>query len=189
MKLHRLVISWAGPQIHGSAVTVLHFDGSEQPAPDVAAVLSAVFLLKPSMPTGVIATVPNTGDSIEDTTGELVGVWAGSGGGPCNMTGITNSPAGVGACVGWQTGGIVNGRRLRGRTFVVPLDGDSYDETGTLSASALGDVGGFANALQAVGGLAVWHRPTTVGGSDGTSYGVISNRVRDKVAFLSSRRD
>ena len=55
--------------------------------------------------------------------------------------------------------------------------------------SALTQFGTFANALQASGPLAVWHRPTTSGGSDGNSYGVISNKVTDKAAFLSSRRD
>lgn len=193
MQLFRVVLEWTGPQIVGRAVTVLHYDGSNQTSPPVAAILSAFTPACNSMPTGVVLTVPNSGDIIEDTTGHLTGVWSGTGGGPKNATGVTNSPAGVGACIAWSTGGIVNGskgpRKLRGRTFVVPLSGDSYDGSGTLSDNAKANVVATAAALRAAGPLAVWHRPTTVGGSDGGSYGVIGHNVRDKVAYLSSRRD
>lgn len=189
MRLNRLVIDWSGADIVGRAVTVLHFQGADSSAPNVAAIKSAFAAAASALPNTVTITVPGTGDVIEDTTGHLVDVWTASGGGTVTGTATTAGPAGVGVCVGWNTGGIVNGRRLRGRTFIVPIPGNSYDPDGTLTAATLGVWQTWANAVQASGALGIWHRPTTAGGSDGTSYAVLSSRIRDKVAFLSSRRD
>lgn len=187
--LHRVVVEWAGPGVVGRAVNVLHFSGSDPAAPPVAAIKTAYGNLTNALPIGVTITVPGTGDSFDDATGELTGVWTAAGGGSVTGAGTAVCAAGVGACVGWQTGGIVNGRKLRGRTFIVPLHNATFDGDGTLSASTLGVLGTFANALQAAGPMAIWHRPTSAAATDGNSYGVIANRVRDKVAFLSSRRD
>lgn len=191
--LNRLVLAWSGPMVVGSAVTVLHYSASDNAAPPVAAVKAAFDARSLNFPAGLTVNIPNTGDVIDDTTGNLVGVWTATGGG--NFTGANtgNTAAGVGACIGWTTGGIVQGkkgpRKLRGRTFLVPLALACYDGDGTLTATSLSQLQTMANDLQASGPLAVWHRPTTVGGSDGNSYGVVAARVRDKVAFLSSRRD
>lgn len=193
MRLHRVVVDWAGPQVTGKAVTVLHFDATEAAAPPVAAVKSAFTALAPAIPTGVTMSVPNSGDTIEDTTGHLTGVWTATGAGTVNGSGAAACAAGVGACVSWSTGAIVSGtkgpRHLRGRTFMVPLTSTAYDTDGTITAPAMSTLGAFANALVTAGGLGIWHRPTTVGGSDGGSGAVLSGRVRDKVAYLSSRRD
>lgn len=191
--LNRVVLRWAGPQVKGNAVTVLHYDGSDNAAPPVAAIQAAFQAQNTKFPTGVTVTVPASGDRIDDTTGELVGVWSVGSEAVATMGGPATAAAGVGACITWNTGGIVNGskgpRKLRGRTFLVPLSTANYQDDGTIATGALSELQTLANALQASGPLAVWHRPTTVGGSDGNSYGVISNTVRDHVAFLSSRRD
>lgn len=181
-------MAWAGPQVVGAAVSVLHFAGDVGP-PDPAAIADAFVTLAPAIPAGVTMTVPGTGDVIEDTTGDLVDVWTAAGGETVLASGAATAAAGVGVCVNWLTGGIINGRRLRGRTFVVPITSTAFDSTGTITAPALSTFGSFANELMAASPLAVWHRPTTVGGSDGNSYGVTSNRIKDKVSFLSSRRD
>lgn len=191
--LNRLVIDWSGPAIVGRAVTVLHFDGSDNAAPPVAAVKAAFEAAKVFIPVGNTLTFPTSGDQITDTTGALSGVWTATGGGTVTGTGDTLCAAGVGACIGWTTGGIVTGtkgpRKVRGRTFLVPITGAFFDAQGTLSAACLTTLNTLAASLMASGPLAVWHRPTTAGGTDGNSYGVQSYKVRDKVAYLSSRRD
>jgi hypothetical protein len=193
MHLFRVVLSWTGVSVVGSAVTVLHFDGSNQTAPPVAAIKTALTNGTVLFPNTLSCTVPNSGDVIEDTTGALTGVWTGTGGGTVAFTGDSFSAAGVGACIGWTTGGIVNGakgpRKLRGRTFLVPLTATAYDTDGTLRAGYLTAAQTLANQLQASGPLAVWHRPTSAAAANGGSYAVLSNKVRDKVAYLSSRRD
>lgn len=187
--LNRLVVAWAGPQVVGTAVNVLHFSASDNSAPPVAAVLSAFGGLASLLPAGVVITVPGAGDQIRDTDGELTGVWSASGGGTVAGTGPATAAAGVGACVSWLTGGIVNGRRLRGRTFLVPVTSLAFDGGGHFGNATLTQLGTFANAMQASGPLAVWHRPTSKDATDGNSYGVVGNRVRNKVAVLRSRRD
>lgn len=193
MELHRVVLTWTGSGVVGNAVTVLHWDGSNQSAPPVAQIKSALAIVSPILPAAVSVTVPNSGDTIDDTTGNLAGSWSSSGGG--SQAGASAAPvaAGVGACIGWTTTTIVQGvkgpRRLRGRTFIVPMGSGYYDTDGTLSNSAVGALGDFASALRAAGPLAIWHRPTTKGGTNGTSGPVTGSKVRDKVAFLSSRRD
>jgi hypothetical protein len=181
-------VQWSGPPVVGGGVSVLYFAGDVGP-PDVAAVKAAYTAQQSFWSSSVTITVPGSGDVIEDTTGTLVDVWTAAGGGSITGTNVGSTAAGVGACVGWITGGIVNGRRLRGRTFLVPLTTNSYDNDGTLNGSALVAAGTWANDLMAASPLAVWHRPTAPGAADGNSYGVIANRLRDKVAILTSRRD
>jgi hypothetical protein len=191
--LNRLVVAWSGTAVTGAAVSVLHFSASDNAAPPVAAVKAAFGLFPTLFPAGTVITIPNSGDKIDDTTGALTGVWAATGGG--SVTGTNNTPcaAGVGACIGWTTGGIVNGtkgpRKLRGRTFLVPLASAVYAPDGSIADAVLPQLQQIADAIKNSGPLAVWHRPTSLAAANGNSYGVISARVRDKVAFLSSRRD
>jgi hypothetical protein len=191
--LHRVVVSWGGTAVVGAAVSVLHYSASDNASPPVAAIKSAFGLFPTLFPQGTTITVPNTGDKIDDTTGALTGVWTGTGGGTVTGSNGIACAAGVGACIGWTTGGIVNGtkgpRKLRGRTFLVPLSSACYDTDGTLGTVAQGQLQQIADGIKNAGPLAVWHRPLTPGASNGNSYGVLSARVRDKVAFLSSRRD
>lgn len=189
MRLHRMIVAWAGAPVKGAAVNVLHFDGAESAAPNPADVLTAYQQLSGVLANTTGVTIPTSGDTIEDTTGELVGTWAAAGGGAVVGTAGNLAAAGVGASVSWLTGGIVRGHRLRGRSYIVPLSLQAYDSDGTLTAPALTAVQNFGNALVGGNVLAVWHRPTSKGAADGTSYGAIQARVRDKVAFLSSRRD
>ena len=188
MQLARVVVQWVGPAVKGLSVNVLHFAADGGP-PDPAAILNAYRSIGGVIPTGQSILVPGTGDIIEDTTGELLDVWAAPGGGQVDGAAGTKVAAGVGACVSWKTGGIIGGRRLRGRTFLVPYATDAYDNDGTLTPTANTATQNFANGMMASGPLAVWHRPTTPGGSDGNSYGAIAATTRDKVAYLSSRRD
>lgn len=188
MQLARVEVAWSGAGVNGAAVNVLHY-AADVGDPDSGAISAAYVELRPILNTSTSVTIPNSGDVIEDTTGTLVRPWTSTLGGTALGTAAFNPAAGVGAVVGWTTGGIIDGRRLRGRTFIVPLATVAYDADGTLTTTAIAALEDFANALMASGPLAVWHRPTTSGGSDGNSYGVIGFRVRDKVAVLRSRRD
>lgn len=187
--LHRVLVGWSGIGVVGTAVNVLHFSASDNPAPPVAALRAAFAARADLLSANTQLTFPSSGDTIEDTTGELTGVWSVAAQANVAGLGTGNCVAGVGGCIGWQTGGIINGRRLKGRTFIAPLDAAAYDTDGTLKGSHLTSLQALAAGIMASGPLAVWHRPTSAGAADGNSYGVVSARVRDKVAFLSSRRD
>ena len=98
--------------------------------------------------------------------------------------------AASGAVVTWNTAGVRNGRRVRGRTFLVPLGGAAYQSDGSLSASAIGTLNSAAEELVGTGfdsGFGVWSRPGTSG--SGSFYEVTVFRVPDMAAVLRSRRD
>ena len=193
MHLFRVPVAWSGPSVVGLAVNVLHFDGTNQTEPPVAAIAAAYGQIANNLPSGTKVQVPGSGDIIDDTTGNLAGTWSATQ--PAVVTGgsVTESAAGVGACVSWTTGGLVTGaggksRRLRGRTFLVPFHANCYAGDGTLGDQYLANTNAFADALMQAGGFFIWHRQTTKGGSDGTSAAVASRKVADRVAFMSSRR-
>lgn len=185
--MKRIVVEWDGPSVQGLAVTVLHFpDTVSDPSLVVSAFFQEIRLMLTSDHT---ITVPGSGDVIDEATGDLTGVWTGAG--FVVMTGNLGpqpTAAGVGACITWLTSGIVSSRRVRGRTFIVPIPVANYDPDGTLTSGALTRLDTAAAILQP--SLAVWHRPTAAGGgSDGSEHPAVDYRIRDKVAFLSSRRD
>lgn len=185
--MKRIVVQWSSPAVKGLAVSVLNFvDGTTDPS---KVCMDAWTAAKGSMSTGMTVTVPASGDVLDNSTGRLTDVWTSPTGGGA-VTGSTTAPAaaGVGACVTWLTTGIENGRRVRGRTFFVPLPAGAYESDGTLLAAQMTLLSAWAQNLGS-GGLAVFHRPTSKGGSDGNLYPIERFVLRDRVAFLSSRRD
>lgn len=99
--------------------------------------------------------------------------------------------AASGAVVTWNTAGVRNGRRVRGRTFLVPLGGNSYQMDGTLTTSAIGTINDAAEELVGESGFesgfCIYSRPSASG--PGGVFPVIGFRVPDMAAVLRSRRD
>jgi hypothetical protein len=129
------------------------------------------------------------GDIIDDSTGALTGSWT-AGSTPATVTGSSGSVyiAPSGLVVNWQTGTIVAGRRLRGKTFLVPGPNGSAD--GTPTTANLSTLTTAATTLIAsTGGLRVFHRPNPVGSSTGVSALATAAQVPDKFVILRSRRD
>lgn len=153
------------------------------------------------LPLTVGVQVEATGDIIDSISGVLTGTWNAALPERVNgaATGSYAAPAGV--CVNWLTGTVLDGHRLRGRTFMVPLGGSTFDGDGTLNAVALAGIrlssSNFVTAAAA--NLVVWHRPILAGTLNaagqpvapraGGHAVVTSSRVLDKVAVLRSRRD
>lgn len=126
----------------------------------------------------------------DEATGALLGLhtpapapvdWAGSGG--------TTYASPVGACISWGTGGINRGKRVRGRTFLVPLAGAAFDTDGTLLPGFLGPLNGVATNWRTSSAYetVVWSRPRA--GAGGAAFDILSHRIADKAAVLRSRRD
>lgn len=109
---------------------------------------------------------------------------------PANVTstgaGVYAAPAGI--RVEWRTDAIVGGRRLRGRTFVVPLITSGYDTGGTIASSTLTTMASAtSNYLSTVvftsANPSVWSR------THGVQADITSAFLPDEVAVLRSRRD
>ena len=181
----RVPVVWSG--VTGlPGVSVFHGVGTSTAV--VTDLLSFFDAIKAFIPSGTQIQVPSSGDSIEDATGALAGSWSLGGGGTVSGTGSGAWAAGVGVAVTWRTGGIRNGRRVRGRTFLAPLISSSFDTSGTMDSTELNAIQAAADALVGGDELVVWSRPTTSGGSDGTSNLVTAATVPDRVTALRSRR-
>lgn len=96
----------------------------------------------------------------------------------------------VGAVVTWRTNDLRNGRRIRGRTFLVPLASVCFESDGTLDSTWRDTINDFAEDIRGDAGegdFGVWSRP--VNGSGGVFASVVAHSVPDMAAVLRSRRD
>lgn len=164
---------------------------------NVAAAFDAfLYAQRARMPDDVHIRLQPEGEVIDPVTGLLQSVIAAPT--PMAIDGANTGPysAASGLCISWGTGGIVSGRRVRGRTFLVPMSGAYYDTTGTLNDTELGgtrsDLAAFLAG--APGGHVIWSRPRPAPGgigpaSPGSAHLVTSGTIRDRVAVLRSRRD
>lgn len=107
------------------------------------------------------------------------------------LTGAGAYAGGAGAVVNWVTGAFHQGRKVRGRTFLVPLVQIAYQADGTLAAT-------FQSNIQTAAQAFATSSPTPIIFSDKTSkLGVRSTllavvtgaTVPDRTAILRSRRD
>jgi len=194
MALFRVKVRWSG--FSGApGYNVFHFDaateGAGPTAQDCVDALRVFYTsIAARMPTPVKIDFESVVEVIEETTGALTGFEQITPGASIPGTVSGGFSSATGACVNWITDGVRNGRRLRGRTFIVPLGGSVYDVDGTLGGPTLTALQDAANVLHASPvDLQVYGRPTAPGAADGYAEGVTSARVADKTAILRSRRD
>lgn len=140
------------------------------------------------LPNDIVLNVPNVGDVINEETGEIVDTWTGG-----SVVGFTGTAAGtwvagVGVRIRWRSAGIVAGRRVQGRTFVVPLDAARFDNNGLPTAATIDAVGSWATDLLEghPGNLQLWSRPS--GSRLGSKHTVVSTMVPVEASFLRTRR-
>ena len=144
------------------------------------------------LPVNVSLLVDPTVEVIEAETGDLQGYYTVTADSSRSGSSTDNWSAASGAVVSWYTDLVRNGRRLRGRSFFVPLYGAAYDSTGTLNNTMLTTLRAASTTFITAAGtgrMGVWGRPTSPTANDGTWSFVTSARINDKVAILSSRRD
>jgi len=159
---------------------------------DMATAIDAVHTfwaaLAPRLPEDVHIQVQNFGDVISDTTGELVDSWTADTVAVVVGSNTDGYAAPAGACVNWHTDTVVNGKRLRGRTFLVPIGPNAFQTDGSLGPTPIANIQSYADALVASesSSFVVWHRGS---GTDGTFGLITAAQVPDKVVVLRSRRD
>jgi hypothetical protein len=157
------------------------------------------------VPTGLTIQVPGSGDYIDEGTGAIGGTWA-VGTTPAVVTGTgAGAYAGnAGALIHWLTSSIVAGRRVRGRTFIVPAVSTQFETNGSLTSAAITTLTNAGNTLLTAVGtdMAVWSRPikahtkydpktgqsTAVAARAGSAAAVTGIRIPDLAISLRSRR-
>jgi hypothetical protein len=153
----------------------------------VASVQTFFSALADVLPNTVHIQVQNAGDILESTTGVMTDTWTSDA--VDIVDGGINEPysAPSGAVVNWKTATITKGRRLKGKTFLVPLSQTVYAGDGTLDSDKQEEIRTAAAALVEAQSesLCIWHRGT---GTDGTTGIVTEATVPDLAAILRSRR-
>lgn len=167
-------------------VSVFHSLNSTSGA--VAAIRAFYNTISGFFPSGMTIQVRNTGDVLDSDSGHLVSGWTDTAVSVVNGGGTGGYAAGTGTFIRWQTGAIVGGRRLRGRTFIVPITSAFYQSNGTITDANVGALQTAADTLWGTGTLNVWHRPPVGTFAGGALHVVTGATAVDKVTSLRSRR-
>lgn len=144
--------------------------------------------IKAGIPSSCDVQVLNENVKLNTTTGALEGGYSVAALPKIDCTGGGVYASGVGYTVRWLTGVVVEGRRLIGHTYVVPLVGSAFDADGTPADAFQTTVtnAGVALIADCSGTFGVWHRPVNeLNGSWVSAEGAL---VPARPAFLSSRR-
>lgn len=182
----------------GPGVATMYFLDANTAAASVSSFWNNLMNL---IPADVSITPEAFGDTIEDSTGVLTGSWASGASAQHqgNIAGAYSAPSG--GVVTWTTGTVLDGHRLRGRTFVVPLVGGAYQADGSLADTTLTTMRSAAQALifEQSQSFVVWHRPFKGRAATLTrparpahagGHGLVTgSRVPDIAAVLRSRRN
>lgn len=132
---------------------------------------------------------------LDDSTGKLTGAIQGQGLAPIPSLGAAQGySAGAGARINWLTGVVVNHRRVRGATFIVPIQSSSFTQQGALSGVAqqelIAAAGNLNGALQTAGcNLIAYHRPAKGATTGGVAALVSAWTVGTRPAMLRSRAE
>lgn len=167
------------------------FGGGDVVDLETARVRALFDAFKAQIPSSVSISVQQEAAILDESSGDLVS-YAQATDPPVVVNGTASGAysAPSGAAITWNTESIARGRRLRGRTFMVPLGNIAYQPDGTLLTTAITQLTAGAAAFLGDGSgpqAVVWSRPR--GGSGGSIGPITSARVADKVAVLRSRRD
>lgn len=192
--IYRVKALWSG--FGGSPGVTTHYLGETPTAADLTAVRTFYNTLAPHLPSGLTIAVPGSGDIIDEFEAGLTGTWTATAPTAVSGSNAGEAPAPVGAVVQWLTAGIHRGKRVRGRSFLVPLAAQ-YEGNGTLLATFVTTAQGAGTALITALNpkLRVWCRPLYGEGKPrpiiavGNSFQVTAAAVPDKVMVLRSRRD
>lgn len=199
MGLLRGKIRWTIPGA-GTAYTVLHFGTQDASTPTQADAVQAVTKMQTfaqnisaALPNVVQLQVQNECEEIVATSGQMLGIYSGATQTPVNGTAAAAAgwAAAAGGVITWNTAGVRNGRRVRGRSFVVPLSNEVWDIDGTIKSVPMGTLNTAATNLRTAGTdveLVVYARPSAPGANDGAQFPVLGHRVPDMSAILRSRR-
>lgn len=159
--------------------------------------------IKALLPLNLTVTVPGSGDIVNESTGQIQSVWTATGGGTVTATGAGAYSGASGAVVEWLTQGIVAGRRVMGKSYLVPLVTTAYQSDGTLATATQTTLASAASTMQGALGntLLVWARPFVPPADNpavgqpghkearaGSSWPVVGSRVPDLAAVMRSRR-
>lgn len=182
----------------GPGVSTMYFLDT---ATAVASVHTFWDAVKTYMADAVNIQVDAQGDVIEDTSGTITGAWGATPVAAINCSGSGTVAPAQGVQAKWLTSTILDGRRLRGRTFLVPTTTTLFTSSGEVSSVPLAAIATAAQNLVTAqsASFVVWHRPRPARAADGSrpavtertgGHGLVTGHsVPVKPVVLRSRRD
>jgi hypothetical protein len=183
--IRRVRLNWSGSAVVGAASTSFYFlvgSGTDQDCVDnVEQLMDSVRL---SMTTDLTYTSEAGVEYFDVITGEISSI-----GGTTPFTGTGDGsdellPRAAQALIRWRSGAFVNGREIRGRTFL-PGFGKGQDEDGVLTAACKANIS--AGVGDFLGNEAtiplIWSK------TKGTAAPITGGGPWDQWAVLRSRRD
>lgn len=183
------VVRWTGGRI-GAGATVFHMNGTSSPTAATAAadaVQAWVTAIRPLIPLTVTMR-PDSEMKILAATGELQDIIPISG--RVSTTGTQSGvyASGIGGMIRWSTSAVVAGRRLQGRSFLVPMGSAQFGADGNVTngAQTTGNTAAanLISALAAAGlPLCVWSKKNAV------TSPVLSGTLLARPSTLRSRND
>jgi hypothetical protein len=192
--MYRVRSVWSG--FSGAPGYTNHYFGTTDPllagaslaVSDVRAFWVALAAL---FPDDVQINVETAVQIVEDSTGVVENELTAAAVAAVNGTSTAAYAAPVGASAEWRTSDFVGGRRVKGRTYIVPLSSTVFETDGTIGGTPLATLQTAASGLvAAASNMVVWHRPSNPGtSSDGSLHLVSTANVSDRAAVLRSRRD
>lgn len=194
--LNRIRVLWNGTP-GGAGVSTFY-------SLDTATVLESLHTMfnsiKLMIPPAAHIVIAPSGDVIDSTTGAITGAWSGAPQAEVVGSAGADYAGPTGAVLNWGTSTILDGRRLRGRTFIVPLAHPNF-VGGHLDAGSRGLLEAAAReyVIEQSASAVIWHRPyagrvagpgVTAKAAHGGGHGLITSAlVPSLVAVLRSRRD
>jgi hypothetical protein len=184
MPVRKIPVSWT-TGIGGVGVSIFYSIDSV----DVTAELGTFFnAIKSFFPTAVTWSIPSSGDVLQTDNGKITGGWSGGTAASIGGSGATAYVGGTGAFIRWGTSGVVDGRRVKGRTFLCPLIVSQFDASGTILDATVTSLNTAATTLAGSGKLMIYSRPTELAPLSGQLSLVTSGQCADKVTSLRTRR-
>ncbi|MBA0085016.1 MAG: hypothetical protein HRJ53_08470, partial [Acidobacteria bacterium Pan2503] len=156
----RLRVEWHGLP-GGTGLSTFYVDAIGSATLMMTSVAAFFTAIKGIVPPAVQWVFPSQLDSIDDATGKLLSSQPVTPNAAISGLGGSNYAATTGILVKWATGGVVDGHRVVGKTFIVPIESTDMTSNGGPSSSSLTTVSNAANNyITAMGTHAVvWSRP------------------------------
>lgn len=191
MPLQRFRVGWTN--FPGAPGVSTHYLSTS--VADYTAIRTFWNTITPLLPNGLTITFPSIVDIINEATGQLTGSIAVTPMAQIVSAAVQQPYSGTsGGVIRWVTPAIQNGNRVTGRTFLVPLHRDQYQNDGSLASTFITTVQTAAVTLLAAyaDGIKVWSRPFagTPGNPAraGAYFTAIGAVVPDLAVVMRSRR-
>lgn len=181
-----IVVDWTTSSGSGKN-SVLMFDLAASVASQRLALNVFLSAVDGSLDNSVSWSIRQTGRELDDATGTLTGAWS---------TGLVYTGVGNNATESvadatqllyqWITGVIVNGRFVRGRTFIPGLTNTILSNGNVLAANVTAFTALGTTFVTDPANFGIWHRPSSAG--SGSFHNASACSVWSELAVLRRRR-